>query len=187
MKPLSVGLSALLADVSLCLNHYRLASPGVYCCIHAEVELGSGFRFTPGVTLMVNHGRHRNATPEPDYELFRGSPNFIADVFADETDPEYELRATSCGEQNVHEYLAVFDTDPLTWKWHSRDEAGFGDLLPDKDEVLRSRAMPGLWIATTAFSSRNWWAIMASTTLGITRCGHHDFMDSIWNAGKANR
>lgn len=185
MKPLSIGHAALLADISTCLNHYRLASPGVYCCIHVDIELSAGIRLTPGVTLMVNHGRLRTATPEPDYELFRGSPNFVADVFPSDADPEYRHRRQLFADASVHEYLAVFDTDPLTWNWHTTDVASYGLLAPDDDGTVRSRALPGLWLPTSALSARDWWAIMASIARGVTRRGHHDFMDTIWNTEKS--
>ena len=36
---LDVGRSALLTDIAMCINYYRLFSPGLYCCIHAPVQL----------------------------------------------------------------------------------------------------------------------------------------------------
>lgn len=183
MPPLPIGHSALLTDLATCLNWYRLASPGLYCCVHVTVELSEGNAVTPGVVLMVNHGRLRTASPEPEYAVFRGSPNFIADVFASPTDAEYQSRSRQFADAQVREYLAVFDTEPLTWNWHSAEAPDYGLLTADDDGVLRSQALPGLWIPETAFSARDWWAIMASITRGVTRRGHHDFMDTIWNAG----
>ena len=183
MHSLTIGHSALLTDVATCLNWYRLASPGLYCCVHVAIELSERDTVTPGIVLMVNHGRLKNASPEPEYEIFRGSPNFITDVFSSDTDVEYQNRKRLFADAKVSEYLAIFDTDPLTWHWHSADVSDYGLLSADDDGVLRSKALPGLWVPEAAFSTRDWWAIMASITRGVTRRGHHELMESIWNAG----
>ncbi len=185
MPTLSLGHSALLTDLATCLNWYRMASPGLYCCLHVSVELGEHRLLTPGVVLMVNHGRLKTAKPEPDYERFRGPPNFIADVFPSPDDPEYQRRRSWFAEAGVSEYLAVFDTGPLSWRWHARTVPEFGDLAADADGVLRSQALAGLWIPTKALCERDWWAIMAAITRGVTRRGHHEFMEAIWNPGNS--
>ena len=57
IRELDVGQSALLTDIAMCINYYRLFSPGLYCCIHAPVQLDADTRFCPGVIVMVNHGQ----------------------------------------------------------------------------------------------------------------------------------
>ena len=47
---LDIGQSAPLTDIAMCINSYRLSSPGLYCCIHAPVELDDGTRFCPDIT-----------------------------------------------------------------------------------------------------------------------------------------
>jgi hypothetical protein len=37
-RELDVGQSALLTDIAMCINYYRLFSPGLYCCVHATVQ-----------------------------------------------------------------------------------------------------------------------------------------------------
>ena len=81
MRELDVGQSALLTDIAMCINHYRLASPGLYCCVHVPVQLDENTRIIPGVMAMVNYGEHKQCDPGEHYDYFRGAPNFIADVF----------------------------------------------------------------------------------------------------------
>ena len=40
------------------------------------------------------------------------------------------------------------------------------------------------WIPSYALKHRDWWAIMGAIARGVSRVGHHEFMDTIWNAGK---
>lgn len=104
--------------------------------------------------MMVNHGPLKRASPEPDYQVFRGAPNFIVDVF---------------------------DSDPLSWNWHAIGNTDDQLLAANDDGVIRSKALPGLWVPETAFQTRDWWMVMASTTRGVTRRGHHQLIDTIWN------
>ena len=62
-RELDVGQSALLTDIAMCINYYRLFSPGLYCCIHATVQLDDGTRFCPGVVVQVNHGPLKQCDP----------------------------------------------------------------------------------------------------------------------------
>jgi len=50
---LDISRSALLTDIAMCLNNYRLASPGLYCCILVPVQLDEATRLSPGVMLMA--------------------------------------------------------------------------------------------------------------------------------------
>jgi hypothetical protein len=48
-----------------------------------------------------------------------------------------------------------------------------------------STALPGLWIPARALKHRDWWSVMGAIARGVSRVGHHDFMDTIWKAGKS--
>jgi hypothetical protein len=43
MAELGVHQSALLTDLALCINRYRLFSPGWYVCVMAKVPMTTGF------------------------------------------------------------------------------------------------------------------------------------------------
>jgi hypothetical protein len=42
-----------------------------------------------------------------------------------------------------------------------------------------------LWIPSHALKQRDWWAVMGAIERGVSWVGHHDFMDTIWRAGKS--
>ena len=74
MPELSIGQSALLTDLTLCCNRYRLFTPGMYLCVHVPVILDDDTRFVPGLVAQFNHGRQKQC--EPKSEAFVGPPNF---------------------------------------------------------------------------------------------------------------
>jgi hypothetical protein len=91
-RELDVGQSALLTDLAMCINYYRLFSPGLYCCVHATVQLDDSTRFCPGIVVQVNHGPLKQCDPGPSYDCFKGPPNFVLDVFPEDDLLDYEHR-----------------------------------------------------------------------------------------------
>jgi hypothetical protein len=184
-RELDVGRSALLADVAMCLNYYRLFSPGLYYCVHATVQLADGTRFCPGVIVQVNHGRLKQCDPGPEYDCFNGPPNFVLDVFPGGDMLDYEHRRDCFERHGVIEYVALRLTDPVVWVWNRLVDGKYSAIETADDELIMSAALPGLWIPARALKLRDWWAVMGAIARGVSRVGHHDFMDTIWKAGKS--
>jgi hypothetical protein len=104
--------SALLTDIAMCVNYYRLFSPGLYCCVHAPLQLDEQTFFRPGIIVMVNHGELKQCDPGPDYDCFHGPPNFVLDVFPGHDLQDYEERRSAFERTGVLEYVAVRHRDP---------------------------------------------------------------------------
>ena len=181
MSPgLDIGQSALLTDIAMCINYYRLFSPGLYCCIHATVELNDGARFCPGIIVQVNHGP-LNQCDAGDH--FKGPPNFVLDVFPEADMLDYEHRRECFQRAGVIEYVAVRLAEPVEWIWNRLIDGKFSAIETAENELIMSAALPGLWIPSYALKHRNWWAVMGAIARGVSRVGHHEFMDTIWKAG----
>ena len=65
------------------------------------------------------------------------------------------------------------------WIWNRLIEGKFSAVATADTELIMSAALPGLWIPTYALKHGNWWAIMAAIARGVSRVGHHQFMDTI--------
>jgi hypothetical protein len=180
-RELDVGLSALLTDIAMCINYYRLFSPGLYCCVHATVQLDDGTRFCPGIIVQVNHGPLKQCEPD---DVIQGPPNFVLDVFPADDLLDYEQRRESFERAGVIEYVAVHLREPVEWIWNRLIDGKFSAIETPDNELIMSTALPGLWIPAYALKHRNWWAVMGAIARGVSRVGHHEFMDTIWKAGK---
>ena len=183
-RELDVGQSALLTDIAMCINYYRLFSPGLYCCVHATVQLDDDTRFCSGIIVQVNHGQFKQSDPGPSYDTFKGPPNFVLDVFPGDKLLDYEHRRDCFERAKVIEYVAMRHTDPVGWIWNRLIDGKFSVIETADNELIMSTALPGLWIPSHALKHRDWWAIMGAIARGVSRVGHHDFMDAIWKAGK---
>jgi hypothetical protein len=181
---IGVSESALLTDIARCLNYYRLFSPGLYCCVHAPVQLDAEHRLRPGIIVMVNHGGLKQCDPGPNYDCFNGPPNFVLDVFPGDDLLDYQERRSVLERAKVLEYVAVKHTDPVSWIWNRLVDGKFTEIETADNEYISSSALPGLWISSVALKHRDWWSAMGAIARGVTRKGHHDFMNTIWSAGK---
>ncbi|MEO2012976.1 MAG: hypothetical protein ABGZ53_01260 [Fuerstiella sp.] len=186
IRELDIGQSALLTDIAMCINHYRLSSPGLYVCTLAPVQLDDDTRFFPGVLAMVNHGQHKQCDPDPTYSYFKGPPNFVLDVFPGDDLLDYEQRRDCFERAQVIEYVALQDTQPVRFLWNRLIDGKFSLIETDDPGMIRSTALPGLWIPVDSLQNRNWWSVMSSIAQGVTRRGHYELMKSIWEAD-ANR
>ena len=185
LPEMDVNESALLTDIAMCVNYYRLFSPGLYCCVHVMVELNDGTRWRPGLVVMVNHGVWKQCEPEPDYDCFRGPPNFVLDVFPASELRDYVVRRAAFERAGVGEYVALRNSQPLTWTWNRRVDNRFTEVETAEDELLMSSALPGLWMPTSALRNRDWWTILGAIARGVSRVDHHQFMDAIWRPNRA--
>lgn len=154
MSPkIGVSESALLTDIAMCVNYYRLFSPGLDCCVHAPLQLDDGTRWQPGIIVMINHGELKQCDPGPNYDCFTGPPNFVLDVFPGDDLLDYENRRTAFERAKVLEYVAVRHTDPVSWIWNRLVAGKFTEIETADNEYIISTALPGLRIPAVAFSA----------------------------------
>lgn len=177
---LAVGQSALLTDLAMCVNYYRLFTPGLYCCMFVPVQLDEDTRLCPGLTAMINSGRHQQCTADPPLGGFSGPPNFILDVFPRDSLQDYEYRRSCFERAGVVEYAAVQDLGKPLLMWNRRVDGKFTRIEEDDPGFIQSTALPGLRILLRALAERDWWSIMAAIAQGISRRPHHELMESIW-------
>ena len=179
MPELSLSKSVALTDLSTAVNRYRHFTPGIYVCLHVPVIFEDGTQIVPGLIAMVNHGRLRQC--EPEERGFVGPPNFVLDVFDASELSEYESRRDAFCRIGVTEYVAVMlDTETRCY-WNRHDGAELKLTDPGDGGVIKSMALPGLWFSTNYEEGQERWAIVGPVENGVTRLGHHEFMETIWH------
>ena len=167
MPSLGVHQSALLTDLALCINRYRLVSPGWYVCVMAKVQLNSDESEVPGLVAMVNYGRKKQC--EVDDEVFKGPPNYILDVFDSREDPDFIRRRERFCKAGVHEYFVAIQDEPVDLLWYRLESGSYSLVEPDEDGILRSQALPNLWLPHLGLLDRDWWAVLGCIERGVSR------------------
>ena len=184
MEELSIGKSALLTDVAMCINHYRLSTPGLYVCTNIAIQIDKMNRITPGLIAMVNAGKFKQCEPNFEDHAFHGPPNFVLDVSDSQDEVDYAQRKLLFEHNKVLEYVILYDDDPLKFSWNRLVDRKYVEIQEDQEGLIKSDALPGLWILTKALKTRDWWSVLGGIDQGITRKEHHDFMRAIWNEKK---
>jgi hypothetical protein len=144
------------------------------------VILDESTRIVPGLIAQVNHGRLKQC--EATEEGFLGPPNFVLDVFDGSESSEYKFRRTAFEKAGVTEYVAIInDDDGQACHWNRHDGNEFQVIDPDENGVIKSMALPGLWFSTTFAKDQDRWSLVTIVEYGMTRLGHHEFMETIWH------
>jgi len=167
MAELGVHRSALLTDLALCVDRYRLFSPGWYVCVLTKVQLSPDEWEVPGLVAMVNYGRKKQC--EVRNEVFYGPPNFVLDVFDSNDDPDFFRRRDRFCKYGVHEYVVALNDDPVRLLWHRLDAGRYRLVEPDDDGIMRSVALPNFWLPLKAVQDRDWWAALGCIERGVSR------------------
>ena len=136
-------------------------------CVLAKVELSAEEWEVPGLVAMVNYGSKKQCQVRD--EVFHGPPNFVLDVFESEDDPEFLRRRERFARHGVTEYAVALNDESVKLLWHRLDGGGYQIVEPDEDGVIRSRALPNLWIPLQAAQDRDWWTILGCIERGISR------------------
>ncbi len=178
-EDLDIGQSATLTDLAMCINHYRLSTPGLYVCVHIPVQLDAETRLTPGIVAQVNSGRFKQCEPG-DYSHFTGPPNFVLDVFKEGEQEKYQNRREPYEQAGVLECVAWIGQSKNSLVWNRLIDGAYQEVEADDEGLIKSSALPGLWMPLDAVTQRDWWRVMATISRGITRQEHHAFMGSIW-------
>ena len=167
MVELSVHQSVLLTDLALCVNRYRLFSPGWYVCVLTKVKLSSEESEVPGLVAMVNYGRKKQCDAGDD--AFYGPPNFALDVFDSKDDPDFLRRRDRFCKAGVHEYLVVLNDEPAGVFWHRLHGGAYHLVEPDENGIIYSHALPNFWAPLEALRERDWWTVLGCIERGVSR------------------
>jgi hypothetical protein len=175
----SIGKSATLTDLAMCINEYRVRTVGSYACISVGVKIESQILY-PDMIVMINYGRKKQCEPDYENDYFVGPPNFVLDIHENTNSQFIKARKKLFASSGVEEYLIVNESLSKI-EWNRLENKKFKKIQPDKDGIIKSTSLPGLWIPINALKKRDNWTIMACIEHGLTRREHHELMHSIWN------
>ncbi len=175
----TIGKSALLTDLGMCINHYRIRTVGLFCCIQVGVKIGDELLF-PDLMVAIGHGKRKQCEPDFEQNYFKGPPNFVMDIHNDLKSEWVKERKRLFASSGVQEYLLV-NEDLSKIQWNRLENKKYKSLKPDKEGLIKSTSLPGLWVSIPHLKKRDFLGIIGCIEHGLTRRDHHDLMDSIWN------
>ena len=175
----SIGKSALLTDLGMCINHYRLRTVGLFACINVGVKIEEEIIY-PDLIVTIGQGNSKQCSPDFENNYFVGPPNFILEIRDDFKSQAFKDRKKLFASSGVQEYFIV-NEDLSKFEWNRLVDNKFKTIKPDKAGLIKSTSLPGMWIPIPALKNGDFFNIIGSIEHGLTRRDHHQLMDSIWN------
>ena len=148
-------------------------------CVLAKVQLSPGEWEVPGLV----HGQlWKEEAVCSANEVFQGAPNFVLDVFDSKDDEDFLRRRIVSANTVCTNNVVALNVESVTLLWHRLDGGRYGLVEPDGDGIIRSHALPDLWLPLKSVQERNWWSVLGCIERGVSRRANFQLMRSCTDA-----
>lgn len=159
------------------LGVYCAATPGVRMNDNATVRLDTDNEAQPDALVRIVADKlGRSHVNEDDY--IEGAPELIVEVAHSSASYDRHVKLHVYRRNGVQEYV-IWNLYDNQVEWFQLVEGRYVTLLPDADGVIRSRALPGLWLAVEALTSGNLADVIDMVQKGIQIADHAAFVQQL--------
>lgn len=159
------------------LWNYRIATPGVKLGIEPTILLDQDNEPQPdGVLLIDQNLGGQSRLTEDDY--IEGAPELIAEVAASSAAYDLHDKKKAYRRNGVQEYI-VWRILENKLNWFYLNESEYVPLEPDANGIIRSRVMPGLWLAVPALLAGDMARVLAVLQDGLNSPEHAEFLQRL--------
>ena len=153
---------------------YAAHTPGVGVADNTTVRLDADNEPQPDVMLRIESPALRQSVVDADGYI-QGAPELVAEVSATSASCDLGDKLRVYRRHGVREYI-VWRTRERRLDWFQLVGDAYQPLSADAENVIRSRAFPGLRIAATALLDGDLAAVMAKAHEGIGSPEHREFV-----------
>ena len=159
------------------MGMYQISTPGVKLGIEPTIRLDEDNEPQPDGVLLIDPLAGGSAEiTEDDY--LQGAPEFVAEIAASSAAYDLHDKKRAYRRNAVAEYL-VWQQFENTLHWFVLTDSEYISLEPDADGTIRSRVMPGLWLAADALLQGNMQQVLAVLQVGLNSDEHHSFLQQL--------
>jgi Uma2 family endonuclease len=164
-------------NVTAMLGQYSLATPGVEGGDNASLFLDMDNLPQPDVFLMIARGYKGSATVnEKGYVV--GAPELVIEIANTSADYDLHQKMNVYRRNGVAEY-GVWRTLDGEFDLFRLSAGKYQRVEPHADRLIRSMALPGLWLNPTAIVALDWLAASADIRRGIESPEHLAFVENL--------
>jgi len=156
---------------------YRFATPGVVGGDNGTIRLDLDNEPQPDAYLRILRECGGQSTIDDDGYV-EGAPEFVAEVAASSAAYDLHAKLNSYRRNRVLEY-AVWRTYDAEFDWFRLREGNYEQLDPGPDGIVRSLALPGLWLDAAALAKGNMEAALRSVQAGVASPEHAAFVTQL--------
>ncbi|MBE9120593.1 Uma2 family endonuclease [Tychonema sp. LEGE 07199] len=165
------------ADLMGWLWTYKIATPGVRLGDNPTVRLDVDNEPQPDAVLLIDAQRG-GQTCLSDDGYIEGAPEFVAEISASTATIDLRDKKRVYRRNGVKEYL-VWQVMNRRIDWFSLQEEEYISLLPDAEEIIRSRVFPGLWLAVSALIDGDMPSAISTLQAGLNSDAHQEFVQQL--------
>ena len=159
------------------MGMYQIFTPGVKLGIEPTIRLDEDNEPQPDGVLLIDPLAGGSAQlTEDDY--LQGAPEFVAEIAASSAAYDLHDKKRAYRRNGVAEYL-VWQQFENRLHWFVLTDSEYVALEPDADGTMRSRVMPGLWLAADALLQGNMQQVLAVLQAGLNSDEHQLFVGQL--------
>jgi Uma2 family endonuclease len=126
---------------------------------------------------MIARGYKGSATVN-DEGYVVGAPELVIEIANTSADYDLHQKMNVYRRNGVAEY-AVWRTLEAGFDFFRLSAGKYQRVEPEADQLIRSRALPGLWLNPTAMLAHDWVAATADVRRGVESPEHHAFVANL--------
>ena len=166
-------------DIGTWLGYYGAFTPGVVGGCDSTVRLDLDNEPQPDAHLRIESTRGGQAKIEEGYVT--GAPELAAEVAASSVSYDLHLKLNAYRRSGVLEYIVWRVLDGQI-DWFALREGRYDQLPPNAAGIVKSQALPGLWLDTAAMLRGDMATVIQVLQQGIQSPEHADFVARLANA-----
>ena len=161
-------------DLMLWVGYYKIHTPGLRGADNSTIRLDAHNEPQPDGLLLIDP-KHGGQARIDDEGYVRGGPEFLAEVCATTASMDLHWKKEVYEQFGVQEYLVwrVLDGE---LDWHRLVRGRLERLAPSEDGILRSEALPGLWLDPAALIAGDMLRVLKVLDQGLASPEHAAFV-----------
>lgn len=156
------------------LGVYQIATPGVRLGIEPTVRLDLDNEPQPDGVLFIEERLGGKARLSED-DYLEGAPELMVEVAASSAAYDLHDKKKAYRRNGIQEYI-VWQMFENKLDWFSLSKGEYLPIEPDEAGVVRSRVLPGLWLAVPALLEGDMAKVLAVLQQGLSSPEHADFV-----------
>jgi Uma2 family endonuclease len=156
------------------LSAYRFATPGIVGGDNGSVYLDLTSLPQPDIYLMIAPGLGGNATVNAD-SCVTGSPELVMEISNSSASYDLHQKLEVYRRNGVQEY-GVWRTYDAGFDFFFLADGVYHRAVPGSDGIIRSKALPGLWLNVQRLLAGDYAAVAADVQRGIASPEHAAFV-----------
>lgn len=156
---------------------YKIFTPGVELGDNPTVRLDLDNEPQPNAVLLIKENAGGQARLSED-DYVEGAPELVVEIAASSVAIDLHDKKRAYRRNGVQEYI-VWQVFEQKLDWFYLQQGEYVSLSVDKDNVIRSRVFPGLWLAAGDLLGGNMARVLSVLQEGLASGEHGMFLERL--------